>query len=103
MELKKCPNRRSVMSQLDNLPKGLYETYDRMFSKIDEQADHTKTFLRWVCFSVRPMNLTEISETVVVDLHTADGPRYMPDNHYWDARDVLVKCSGLITESEGTC
>ncbi|KAF8199449.1 ankyrin repeat-containing domain protein [Pholiota molesta] len=100
MELKKCPNRRSVMSQLDSLPKGLYETYDRILSKIDEQPDHTKTFLRWLCFSVRPMKLTEISETIVVDLNTADGPRYMPDNRYWDVRDVLMKCSGFITESE---
>jgi hypothetical protein len=102
MELKKCPNRRSVMSQLDSLPKGLYETYDQILLKIDEQADHTKTFLRWLCFSVCPMGLAEISETIVVDLDTADGPQYMPDNRYWDVRDVLVKCSGLVTESEGT-
>jgi hypothetical protein len=102
MELKKCPNRRSVMSQLDSLPKGLYETYDQILAKIDEQADHTKTFLRWLCFSIRPMTLAEMSETIVVDLDAADGPRYTPDNCYWDARDVLVKCSGLITESYGT-
>jgi hypothetical protein len=104
MELKKCPNETTVMVQLESLPKGLYETYDRILVKIDEQAGHTKTFLRWLCFSVRPMKLAEISETIVVNLDAADGPRHIPGNRYFDVRDVLAKCSGLINlnESEGT-
>ncbi|KAF8169539.1 hypothetical protein BJ912DRAFT_1067147 [Pholiota molesta] len=101
LELKKCPSPRSVMSQLASLPKGLYETYDQILSRIEEQADDTKIFLRWLCFSVRPLTLAEIAETVVVDLDADDGPRYTPAHRYWDPRDVLVRCSGFISESEG--
>jgi hypothetical protein len=103
MELKKCSNRRSVMKQLDILPIGLYETYDQILSKIDNQADRTetKTFLRWLCFSIRPMTLAEIAETVIVDLDADDGPRCTPELRYWNVQDVLIKCSGFITESKG--
>ncbi|KAF8162138.1 hypothetical protein BJ912DRAFT_299382 [Pholiota molesta] len=103
MELKKCSNRRSVMKQLDILPIGLYETYDHILSKIANQADRTetKTFLRWLCFSIRPMTLAEIAETVIVDLDADDGPRCTPELRYWNVEDVLIKCSGFITESKG--
>ncbi|KAF8196084.1 ectomycorrhiza-induced ankyrin-domain/NACHT-domain-containing protein [Pholiota molesta] len=103
MELKKCSNHRSVLNQLENLPKGLYETYDRILSKVDNKADCTDitTFLRWLCFSVRPMYLAEIAETVTVDFDMEDGPQYVPAHRYWNERDVLEKCAGLITESEG--
>ncbi|KAF8160167.1 ankyrin repeat-containing domain protein [Pholiota molesta] len=102
MELKKCSNHRSVLNQLENLPKGLYETYDRILSKIDNEADRTdtKTFLRWLCFSVRPMELAELTETITVDFDTENGPQYRPAHRYWNQRDVLEKCAGLITESE---
>lgn len=101
MELKKCSTRRSVMSQLDDLPKGLYDTYDRILSKIDNQANRTdaKTLLRWLCFSVRPMKLVEIAETVAVDFDMENGPQYSPAHRYWDEQDVMEKCAGLITES----
>lgn len=88
------------MKQLDSLPEGLYETYDRILLKIDDRTD-TKIFLQWLSFSTRPMTLAEIAEAVVVDFNTENQPRYMPSRRYWDKRDVLEKCSGLITESEG--
>ncbi|KAF8196089.1 ectomycorrhiza-induced ankyrin-domain/NACHT-domain-containing protein [Pholiota molesta] len=103
MELKKCSNYRSVLNQLENLPKGLYETYDRILSKVDNEADRTdtRTFLQWLCFSVRPMSLAELAETIAMDFDMEDGPQYIPAHRYWDQRDVLEKCAGLITESEG--
>jgi hypothetical protein len=72
-------------------------------SKVDNEADRTdtRTFLRWLCFSVHPMGLAEIAETITVDLDRKDGPQYIPAHRYWNQRDVLEKCAGLITESEG--
>jgi hypothetical protein len=101
-ELKKCSNRDSVMKQLNSLPSGLYETYDRILSKVNE-ADRgdIKTFLQWLCFSARPMTLSQIAEAVVVDFDTKNGPHYNPSRQYWDKRDVLEKCSGLVIESPG--
>jgi hypothetical protein len=102
MELKKCSNRRSVMGRLNNLPQGLFETYDRILSKINNPTDgtDTKTFLRWLCFSARPLKLVEIAETVVVDFNTENGPEYSSAHQYWDPQDVLEKCAGLIAESD---
>jgi hypothetical protein len=88
------------MKQLNSLPSGLYETYDRILWNVNE-ADHDdiKIFLRWLCFSTRPMTLSQIAEAVVVDFDTENGPRYKPSRQYWDKRDVLEKCSGLVIES----
>ena len=61
----------------------------------------TKTFLQWLSFSAHPMSLEEISETVVVDFESEDGPEYRPERQYFNKRDVLKKCSSFITESEG--
>lgn len=47
------------------------------------------------------MTLAEIAEAIVVDLDTENGPQYIRSRRYWDKRDVLEKCSGLISESEG--
>jgi hypothetical protein len=90
------------MKQLNSLPSGLYETYDRILSKVNK-ADRgdTKMFLRWLCFSTRPMTLSQIAEAVVVDFDAETGPHYKPSRRYWDNRDVLEKCSGLVIESEG--
>ena len=92
------------MKQLENLPKGLYATYDQILLKINNLGDHrmnTKTFLQWLSFSACPMSLEEISEAVVVDFESEDGPKYTPERRYFNKRDVLKNCSGFITESEG--
>ena len=52
-------------------------------------------------FSTRPMTLKEIAETVVVDFEAASCPMYDSKRRYRNERDVLEKCSGLLTESEG--
>ena len=91
------------MKQLEILPKGLYETYDQILLKINNLGDHmdTKRFLQWLSFSARPMSLEEISEAVVVDFESEDGPEYTPERRYFSKRDVLKDFSGFITESEG--
>jgi hypothetical protein len=101
-QLKECSTPHGVREQLDALPRDLHETYDRILFKVDE-ADRTdtRTFLRWLCFSVREMSLSEIAEAVVVDIDAENGPRYEPLRRYWDQKDVLAKCSGLVTESRG--
>jgi hypothetical protein len=90
------------MVQLRNLPTGLYETYNQILLKVNKPGrNDTKTFLRWLCFSVRPMTLAEIAEAVMVDLDAKGGPQYTPSRRYFDKKDVLNKCSSLIIESEG--
>jgi len=103
IELKKCRNPRAITNQLENLPKGLYETYDQILSKINaNDSTDTKTFLRWLSFSAYPLSLEELSEAVVVEgFESEDGPQFDSKLRYFNKRKVLENYSGLITESEG--
>ena len=92
-----------MRKQLAALPRGLYETYDRILQRIDEDyRSDVKIFLCWIAFSTRPMTLKELAETVAVDFDSEDYPVFLPARRYQDPRDVLDKCSGLILESDGT-
>ena len=101
-ELEKCSSTNEITERLAELPKGLDEIYSRTLKKIDEKhrAD-TKTFLQWLAFSKRPMKIAEIAETVTVDFASEDDPVFRSTRRYFDPRDVLVRCSSLISESDG--
>ena len=101
VELKKCPTKKAIREQLNNLPEGLDETYDRIFLGIDKKHfDYTKTFLMWLCFAVRPMTLKELAATVTVDLTTENGPQFEGENVIQDISDVLKMCSSFVIESK---
>ncbi|KAF8190524.1 hypothetical protein BJ912DRAFT_925653 [Pholiota molesta] len=93
--------RVTARKQVVTLPKGLHETYDQILLKVNEM-DHTdtQTFLRWLCFAVRPLRLSEIAEAISVHFDPENDPHFSPSHRYWNNQDVLKKCSGLIDESE---
>jgi hypothetical protein len=101
-ELEKCSSRREIVKQLAELPKGLDEIYNRILKNIDEKhrAD-TRTFLQWLAFCKRPMTIKEIAETITVDFSSEKCPVFDQDKRYADPRDVLVRCSSFVSESEG--
>ena len=100
-ELEKCSSQYEIDKQLAELPKGLDEIYNRVLKNIDEKhrAD-TRTFLQWLAFCKRPMTIEEITETVTADF-SGKCPVFNQDKRYADPRDVLVRCSSFVTESEG--
>ena len=100
-ELEKCSSRYEIDKQLAELPEGLDEIYNRILKKIDKKhrAD-TKTFLQWLAFCKRPMTIEEIAETVTADF-SEKCPVFNQDKRYADPRDVLVRCSSFVSESEG--
>jgi hypothetical protein len=89
------------VKQLAELPKGLDEIYNRILKNISEKhrAD-TRTFLQWLAFSARPMTIKEIAETITVDF-SEKCPVFIQDKRYADPRDILVRCSSFVSESEG--
>jgi hypothetical protein len=90
------------MQQLENLPEGLDEIYKRILKAIDgKYRVDTMTFLQWLAFSKRPMGIAEVAEAISVDFDLDDGPSFIPTKRYLDPRDVLGRCSGLVSESEG--
>ena len=100
-ELEKCSSRYEMDKQLAELPKGLDEIYNRILRNIDEKhrAD-TRMFLQWLAFCKRPMSIGEIAETITVDF-SDNYPVFNRDKRYTDPRDVLVRCSSFVIESEG--
>ena len=100
-ELEKCSSRYEMDKQLAELPKGLDEIYNRVLKNIDEKhrAD-TRMFLQWLAFCKRPMSIKEIAETITVDF-SDKYPVFNQDKRYADPRDVLVRCSSFVSESEG--
>jgi ankyrin repeat protein len=101
-ELEKCSSTDEITKQLAELPNGLDDIYSRTLKKIDEKhrAD-TRTFLQWLAFSKRPMTVSEIAETITVDFTSEDGPVFISAKRYFNPQDVLVRCSSLVSESEG--
>ena len=104
-ELEKCSSRHEIETQLTELPEGLDEIYKRILKNIDKKhrAD-TRTFLQWLAFCKRPMDIKEISEIITADF-SDECPVFNQDKRYTDPRDVLVRCSSFVSESEGnyTC
>jgi hypothetical protein len=100
-ELEKCSSRYEIDKRLAELPKGLNEIYNRILNNIDEhhRAD-TRMFLQWLAFCKRPMTIKEIAETITADF-SSEFPVFKPDKRYSDTRDVLVRCSSCVSESEG--
>ena len=90
-----------MREQLNNLPEGLNETYDRILLGIDKRdCGYTQTFFLWLCFAVRPMTLKELAATVTVDLAAENGPQFACDNEIQDISDVLKMCSSFVMESQ---
>ena len=100
--LKECWTITDLKKQLNNLPQGLEETYDRILLGIKEK-DHgyVKLFLQWLSFAVRPLSLKELAATAAIDLSAEDGPEYKSDNELQDVEVVLRICSSFVMESEG--
>ena len=47
------------------------------------------------------MTINEIAETITVDVSSEKCPVFNRDKRYTDPRDVLVRCSSFVSESEG--
>ena len=101
IELKKCRTHKAIREQLNNLPEGLDETYDRILLGIDKKdCGYTKTFLLWLCFAVRPLTLKELAATIAVDLAAENGPQFKCENEIQNISDILKMCSSFVIESE---
>src|SRR5258705_8110793 len=101
-ELQRCLSEDQIMQQLEDLPEGLDDIYKRILKAIDgKYRVDTMVFLQWLAFSRRPMKIAEVAEAITVDFDSEDGPVFIPTKRYTDPRGVLVRCSNLVSESEG--
>jgi hypothetical protein len=93
----------SELRTLKNLPKTLDKTYKRILLNIDGlYREDVHRVLMWLCFCfyVRPVTLAEMVEVLAVTFE--DGPRFDPDERYPEPRDILTRCSSLVSMARCT-
>ena len=98
---------------MNNLPKTLDETYERILLSIDEDyRDIVLEALRWLCFSIDVLTVAELAEAAVFSAFVEHPPESAPlkvsfdkDNFFADPLDILELLSGLVVylpDSEDT-
>jgi ankyrin repeat protein len=97
----------SIREQLNQLPKSLDATYERMLEEIHStnQGRHAHRLLQCLTVAIRPLSVEELAEVLAVELNTAEGqiPKYHPDWRWEDQENaVLSACSSLITIVNGS-
>ena len=94
--LRKCAKLSELRITLNSLPKTLDDTYERILLGIDGSwRDDVHRVLQWLCFALRDVTLSEVVDALAVT--AVDGPRFDPDERYADPRDVLTRCSSLVS------
>jgi ankyrin repeat protein len=97
--LKTCRKESTLREKLEQLPKDLDETYDRILqSIIEEDAGEAFAALQWLAYSERPLYLDELAEAVVL------GPDKCSLNNrdrLLDPYEVLDICSSLVVLGNG--
>jgi hypothetical protein len=84
---------------LKSLPKTLDDTYERILLGVDQLwRDDVHRVLEWLCFALRDVTLGEMVDALAVTL--ADGAKFDPDERYPDPRDILTRCSSLVSATE---
>ncbi|KDR66367.1 hypothetical protein GALMADRAFT_147954, partial [Galerina marginata CBS 339.88] len=74
-ELENCSSEDEITQQMKDLPEGLDEIYERMLKAIHEKhRTDVMTFLEWLSFSSRPMEVAEIAEAITVDFSSQNAP-----------------------------
>ncbi|THH11184.1 hypothetical protein EW146_g8129 [Bondarzewia mesenterica] len=99
--LRDCVNRRALTKALNDLPKTLDATYDRILNGIrSHHSEYAHRILQWLAFSLRPPTIRELGEVLAVNFDD-ELARFDPRDRPPDLRAVLGICSSLITTSSG--
>jgi hypothetical protein len=92
---------QSIRRSLNELPKSLDETYERVLKEIGmANRDHSHRLLQCLSVSIRPLLVEELAEILAFDFDGAEGktPKLNKDWRWEDRqRAVLSACSSLIT------
>ncbi|KAL6812142.1 ankyrin repeat-containing domain protein [Trichoderma sp. SZMC 28015] len=99
--LQKLRSPRDIRRALEDLPKGLDETYDRMLQGIDDRyRKSVANSLKWLAFSMQSLTVDELAEIFI--MHPDDAVVIDSTERLFTTRDVLMYFSGLIVENKET-
>ncbi|KAF8557457.1 hypothetical protein OG21DRAFT_1520519 [Imleria badia] len=100
--LKGCFTLQELLEALNNLPKGLYTTYERILLGIDQQLSEAKVAQRalaWLVTTSRPLILGEVIEALSIDIRRRILDRGNAPMHQYALLDAL---GSLVVHDEKT-
>ncbi|KAG2067881.1 hypothetical protein BDR04DRAFT_823975 [Suillus decipiens] len=99
----KCKRPDSIRKALDDLPTGLYETYDRIMYSINERGQDdvqiAQRCLLLLAGTFTPLTLDQLNEAMMIEV----GQASLNENlGVTDTMDIIVACGSLVTYNEET-
>ncbi|KAG2340434.1 hypothetical protein BDR05DRAFT_1002613 [Suillus weaverae] len=99
----RCKIPDSIRKALDDLPKGLYETYERIIHSIEERGQDddliAQSCLLWLAGTFTPLTLDQLNEAMMIEVKQSN---LNPDLGVVDPMDIVVACGSLVTYDEKT-
>jgi ankyrin repeat protein len=88
----------SIRRVLEELPKSLDETYDRILREIRKPIQkYARRLLFCLAAAVRPLRVEELADVLAIDFNTEGFPKLNPDRRWVDSeRAVMSACSSLV-------
>jgi hypothetical protein len=97
--LRKAKSLPILRKILQNLPRGLDETYSRILEAIDEEdRDYAVRLLQWLCFAKIAPSLQRLNEVLAVNI---DDNQFEPEARFPDPHDIESICSSLVSTRIG--
>ncbi|KAH9178007.1 hypothetical protein EDB89DRAFT_2239725 [Lactarius sanguifluus] len=89
----------NVRRALEELPRSLDETYERILKEINNtNREHSYRLLQCLTVASRPLRVEELAELLAIDLNAGGIPRLNVDLRWDDQEEaVLSACSSLVT------
>ncbi|KAG2138576.1 ankyrin repeat-containing domain protein [Suillus bovinus] len=98
-----CRSVKGISDSLKSLPKGLYETYDRILQAIEEAGPDRRSIvertLMWLVASLEPLNLCQLVEALSIDIGSTTLNQRLT---VISPTDLLEICSFLVSFDERT-
>ncbi|KAG1771903.1 hypothetical protein EV702DRAFT_1201783 [Suillus placidus] len=98
-----CKRRIDIEAALDNLPAGLYETYDRIIQAIKQRGPSddqiTRSYLLWLASTFTPLTLDQLNEAMMIEVGQSN---LNPHLGVMDPMDIVAACGSLVTYDEKT-
>jgi hypothetical protein len=98
-----CKRPDSIRKALDDLPAGLYETYDRIIHSIEERGTDdgpiTQRCLLLLAGAFTPLTLDQLNEAMMIEVGR---PSLNEDLGVTDITDIVAACGSLVTYNERT-
>ena len=96
----------SLRRQLNELPRSLDETYERVLKEIEStnQGRHARRLLQCLAVAIRPLRVEELAEVLAFDSDSVEGdiPMFRPEWRWEDQeKAVLSACSSLVAIVDG--